>query len=158
MFRNSKIYFLIVLVVVLLGIGFFSKSKLDRFISQKMQENVPTDIALLVEQKIENEYNYVQNNKDFDFTFLEFSSTDCAECEKMESVLETIRNTDKVKVNVVFMHIMKPENQDLMKYYGVSAVPLQILLNNEGKEFYRHYGFISAEELLIKFKAYNQLK
>ncbi len=50
------------------------------------------------------------------------------------------------------MHIMKPENQDWMKYYGISAVPLQILLDREGKEFYRHFGVISTEDLLAKFK------
>lgn len=152
MFRNSKIYFLIALVVVLLGIGFLNKTKLDRFISEKMQENVTPAIALSVEQMIQQKYNYEKNNNDFDFTFFEFSSTGCAECEKMEPVLETIRNYAEIKVNVVFIHIMKPENQDLMKYYGISAVPLQVLLDREGKEFYRHYGFISAEDMLRKFK------
>ncbi len=53
-----------------------------------MQENVAPGIALSVEQKIQQEYNYIKNNEDFDFTFLEFSSTGCIECEEMEPVLK----------------------------------------------------------------------
>jgi thioredoxin 1 len=47
---------------------------------------------------------------------------------------------------------MKPENLPWMKYYGISAVPMQILLDKQGNEFFRHYGFISAEELFSKLK------
>ena len=153
MFWRSKIYLLIVAVILVLGIGILNRSKLNRFISEKMQENVAPGIALSVEQKIQQEYNYIKNNEDFDFTFLEFSSTGCIECEEMDPVLKAIENTNEVTVNVVFMHIMKPEIQEWMKYYGISAVPLQILLDREGKEFYRHFGVISTEDLLAKFKA-----
>jgi thioredoxin 1 len=69
----------------------------------------------------------------------------------MEPVLEEIRNLEKPKVNVVFLNIMQPENLSIMKYYGISAIPMQILLDKQGKEFFRHYGFISTEELMKKF-------
>ena len=158
MFWRSKISLLIIGAALLLGIGFLCKTKLNQFISEKMQQNVAPDVTLSVEQKIQQEYNYKNNNKDFDFTFLEFSSTGCVECEEMEPVLKAIENADEVKVNVnvVFMHIMKPEIQEWMKYYGISAVPLQVLLDKEGKEFYRHFGVISANDLLAKFKEQKQ--
>lgn len=70
----------------------------------------------------------------------------------MEPVLEEIRNSEKPKVNVVFLNIMHPENLSMMKYYGISSVPMQILLDKQGKEFFRHYGFFSAEEMIIKMK------
>jgi len=34
------------------------------------------------------------------------------------------------KVKVVFLNIMLPEGQDLMKFFGVVAIPTQILLNS----------------------------
>jgi thioredoxin 1 len=68
----------------------------------------------------------------------------------MEPVLEEIRNLEKPKVNVVFLNIMQPENLLMMKYYGISAIPMQIILDKQGREFYRHYGFISADELRKK--------
>ena len=156
MFRRSKVYLLLIAVVLLLGIAILGRSKINRFISEKMQENVAPGIALSVEQKIQQKYNYNRNNEDFEYTFLEFSSTGCVECEEMEPVLKAIESSDEIKVNVVFMHIMKPEIQEWMKYYGISAVPLQVLLDKEGKEFYRHFGVITANELLAKFKEYRQ--
>ena len=152
MFRRSKIYFLTIIAAVIIGVAFLIKPGLNRFISEKMQENVDSNVSLSVEQKIQSEYNYTRNSENYDFTFLEFSSTGCTSCTLMEPVLDAIKNSKEVKVNVVFMHIMKPENQDWMKYYGISAVPLQVLLDREGKEFYRHFGVISTEDLLTKFR------
>jgi len=43
---------------------------------------------------------------------------------------------------VVFLNILKPENQLLMKYYGIAVIPTQVLLDKEGEEFFRHSGFI----------------
>lgn len=34
-----------------------------------------------------------------------------------------------------------------MKYFGVAAIPTQVLLDKEGKEFFRHSGYYSTEEL-----------
>jgi len=65
----------------------------------------------------------------------------------MESVMTEIRTKYPQTVNVVFLNILKPENQDLMKYFGVAAIPTQVLLDKEGKEFFRHSGYISTEEL-----------
>ncbi len=106
--------------------------------------------ALSVEQAIQTKYNYVENGLKYDFTFLEFSSTGCTVCKQMEPVLEEVRNSDKANVNVVFLHIMKSENIDMLKFYGISAVPMQVLLDRQGNEFYRHYGYISADEILVK--------
>jgi len=46
------------------------------------------------------------------------------------------------KLNVVFLNILKPENQLLMKYYGIAVISTQVLLDKEGEEFFRHSGFI----------------
>ncbi len=148
----SKKLLPVILVVLLLAVlifGYIEKNNLNSFISDKIQEQSVNSIS--VEQSIQKRFNYLQNEMDYDFTFLEFSSTGCTICKQMEPVLEEIRNSGKVKVNVVFLHIMKSENLDLMKYYGISAVPMQILLDKQGKEFFRHYGFISSDELYQKF-------
>lgn len=143
--KNWSVVF-VILLLILLGLGYLSKDSLYNFISEKMKEQAGNEVELL----IDNLYNYANNGKDFQNTLLEFSSTGCVICKQMEPVLDEIRNAKSAKINVVFLHIMKPENQDLMKYYGISAVPLQILLDKKGKEFFRHYGFISATELKAK--------
>lgn len=143
--------FLIIPLLILLLIGILSRNTLNDFISEKMKEQTSTADSVSVEQFIELNYNHAQNKSGFEFTLLEFSSGTCAICKQMEPVLEEIRQLENPKVKVVFLNIMQPENLPQMKFFGISAVPLQIVLDREGKEIYRHYGFISSADLLRKF-------
>jgi len=144
---------LAVLLLVLLIFGFLSRTTLNNFISQKMKEQVGTETTLSVEKQIDTKYNYLQNKQNFEFTLIEFGSTGCTICKQMEPVLEEMRNSEKPKVNVVFLNIMHPENLSMMKYFGISAVPMQILLDKTGKEFFRNYGFISVEKLNMELNS-----
>lgn len=137
-------------MAVLLIIGFVMKDSMNRYISRLMKLETTTDIELVGNAMVDSLYNYSKNGQSYEVTLLEFGSTGCVICKKMEPVLDEIRNNEKIKTNVVFLHIMQQENLPLMKYYGISAVPMQILLDNEGNEFFRNYGFISAEELIGK--------
>ena len=144
-------FLLLAFLVGALIVGFLSRTTLNNFISKKMKEQTTKADSISIAGVIDSKYNYNRNNQVFDYTLLEFGSTGCTVCKQMEPVLDEIRNLEKPKVNVVFLNIMHPENLSQMKYFGISAVPMQILLDKQGKEFYRHYGFISAEELMRKF-------
>jgi thioredoxin 1 len=143
-------FLLLALFVILLIIGFLSRTTLNNFISKKMKEQAGAETTLSIEKLIKSKYNYSKNAQNFEFTLLEFGSTGCTICKQMEPVLEEIKNSDKPKINVVILNIMHPENLPMMKYYGISAVPMQILLNKQGKEFFRNYGFISSNDVLSK--------
>ena len=145
----NKIWSIIlaVILLLLLIVGFIIKPTLNNFISKKMKELTSVEATVAVEKQIDLKYNYLQNKQIFDFTLLEFGSTGCTVCKQMESVLEEMRKLENPKVNVVFLNIMHPENLAMMKYFGISAVPMQILLDKTGKEFFRNYGFISVEKL-----------
>ena len=151
MLKKYGTIILISFLVFVLILGFLMKDSLNEFISEKMQEQTETEVKLTAAEYIQKNYNFQENGQNFEFTFLEFSSSGCAICKQMEPVLEEIKQSKQVKVKVVFLHIMNPENLDLMKYYGISAVPMQILLDKQGNEFFRHYGFISAQDLITEF-------
>ena len=143
--------FLIVPLLILLVVGFLSRNKLNNFISEKMKEQTTGVDSVSVAEMINSKYNYAKNKQNFDFTLLEFGSTGCTVCKQMEPVLEEMRKLVNPKVNVVFLNIMHTENLAMMKYFGISAVPMQILLDKNGKEFFRNYGFISTVKLIKKF-------
>lgn len=147
---NWPIVFLSMLVLLLL-IGYTNKDKLNNLVSKELRKQVGNELAVSVEKEVEVKYNYTSNGNNFDFTLLEFGSSGCIMCKQMEPILEEIKVSEVAKINVEFLHIMKAENQDLMKYFGISAVPMQILLNKNGKEFFRHYGVISTNDLETKF-------
>ena len=150
MFKKFWPVILLFFIVILLIFGYVQKKSLNRFISEKMQEQSTLKDSVSVDAFVKANYNYKENGQSYEFTFLEFSSSGCAICKQMEPVLEEVSNSKVAKVNVVFLHIMNPDNQEFMRYYGVSAVPMQVLLDNQGIEFFRHYGFISAEEIFAK--------
>ena len=69
----------------------------------------------------------------------------------MEEVMTKIKAEYKGKVNVVFINLMEPESKRFFEYYGVATIPTQVLLDKKGKEFFRHTGFYSADELSAHF-------
>lgn len=136
----------------LLIIGFSQKNNMNKYLSEMMQKQVSPEIILSGSALVDSVYNYTANGLSYEITLLEFGAKGCSACKRMESVLDEIRVKYPSKVNVVFLNVLKPESQDLMKLYGIATIPAQVLLNKEGKEIFRHSGFISAQELFEKIR------
>lgn len=88
----------------------------------------------------------------YDYTFLEFGAVGCAPCKKMEKEMETIRKDFAGKVNVRFINLSKKWNKDWADYFKIQTIPTQVILDSQGKEIYRHVGYIPADELKKVFK------
>ena len=131
----------------LIIIGFALKDNMNSYLSKMMKEQADPGIRGSGAALIDSLYNYVKNGRAYEITFLEFGSTGCSSCKRMESVMEEIRKKYPQTVNVVFLNILKPENQNLMKLFGIAAIPTQVLLDKNGKEFFRHSGYYSVEDL-----------
>ncbi|MEN6618134.1 MAG: thioredoxin family protein [Rikenellaceae bacterium] len=99
---------------------------------------------------VDSAYNYPKNGLSYQVTFLEFGAKGCSACKRMETVMSEIRAKYPSRVKVVFINIMIPENQRLMKYFGIAAIPTQVLLSKEGQEYFRHTGYFSMEDLIKK--------
>lgn len=137
-------------MAVLLILGYFNKNSLNDFISKQMKAQAETETILSSKELINSKYNYSENGKNYEYTLLEFGSTGCAICKQMEDELEKIRKSNLENINVVFLNTIHPENQNMVKYFGIAAIPMQVLLDKSGKEFFKNYGFISAEDLIAK--------
>jgi thiol-disulfide isomerase/thioredoxin len=150
MARKILIWIIFGSMAILLVMGFLKKESLNDYISKKMTKNENPKVTAYTEKLIDAKYNYSKNDQDYDFTLFEFGSNNCTPCKQLKPVLEEIRNSEKLKVNVVYFNTMKPENLIYMKYYGISAQPMLILLDKQGTEIFRHYGFISTNDLTAK--------
>lgn len=131
---------------------FLAKNKLNEFASQAIKLESGSIIEEELKLQIDSLYNYAKTSISYEITLLEFGSTGCSACKRMEKVMEEIKQKYPDKVNVVFYNVTLNENHDLMKYYGIAAIPTQILLNAEGKEFFRHTGYLSTKELISHFE------
>jgi len=131
--------------------AFALKDTMNSTISGMMIRQASHELVNSGEILVDSLYNYNKNGGKYEFTFLEFGSTGCLACRRMESVMAEISQKYPQKVNVVFKNILKTENQVFMKYYGIAVIPTQILLDRQGKEFFRHSGFIPTENVEIEF-------
>jgi thiol:disulfide interchange protein len=151
MFKKNIPLIVLSLFVAILIVALIKKDKLNNYISEMMRSQVSPELIISVKNLTDSLYNYSKTGKKFEITILEFSSSGCTVCKQMEKELDEISSKYSQKVNVVFVNIMKPESQALMKYYGVVVTPAQILLDKRGNEFSRNSGFISAAALEQKF-------
>jgi len=124
---------------------------MNNYLSEMMKQQASPEMTNSGKALVDSLYNYAENGLNYEITFLEFGATGCSACKQMEKVLDEIREKYPQQVNVVFLNVLKPENQLLMKYYGIAAIPTQVLLNNAGKEFFRNSGFISTMEIENNF-------
>jgi len=83
--------------------------------------------------------------KDGKIVMLELGSVGCRPCEQMKPVMEKLRTNYKGKLEVLFIDVRK--DRDAAKKFGVYAIPTQVFLDKNGKEFHRHIGFYEYEEI-----------
>ena len=81
-------------------------------------------------------------------TFIELGSIRCIPCKNMEPVLESIRKKYPEDVKVVFHDVWTEEGEPYATKYKVKSIPTQVFLDKEGKEYFRHVGFLPEEDLL----------
>ena len=81
---------------------------------------------------------------------LEFGSVGCIPCEQMKPVMEKLRTNYKGKLEVLFVDVRK--DRDSSRKFGVFAIPTQVFLDKNGKEFHRHMGFYGYEEIVPVLK------
>jgi thioredoxin 1 len=98
------------------------------------------------------EVNTVLNNaeKGGKAVMLELGSVGCIPCEKMKPVMEKLRTNYRGKLEVLFVDVSK--DSDTARRFRVFGIPTQVFLDKHGKEFYRHIGYFSYEEIVPVLK------
>jgi len=144
-------WFAFLLVIFILLFLFLMKDNMNNYISSEIKSQSGTELQSTASFLVDSLYNYQDNGRSYELTFIEFGAKGCVACRKMETVMEEIKNEYPQTVQVVFMNILEMENQNLMKYYGIAAIPTQVLLDSKGLEYFRHTGYISFSELKQQF-------
>jgi len=81
-------------------------------------------------------------------TFIELGSVRCIPCQQMQPVMKSIREKYPTQVNVVFHDVWTEAGAPYAKKYGIEAIPTQVFLDKDGKEYFRHVGYFPEEELI----------
>jgi thioredoxin 1 len=86
-------------------------------------------------------------------TFIELGSVRCIPCQQMQGVMKSIEKKYGTQVKVVFHDVWTPEGKPFGQQFGIEAIPTQVFLDENGKEFSRHVGFFPEEELIKVLKS-----
>jgi thioredoxin 1 len=81
---------------------------------------------------------------------LELGSVGCIQCESMRPVMAKLSDTYKGKLDVIFVDVKR--DHETARRFGVYVIPMQVFLDRQGKEFHRHLGFYSYEEIVPVLK------
>lgn len=82
----------------------------------------------------------------YKITFIELGADRCIPCKKMQPVMKEIAAEFADSVQVIFYDVWK--DQAPGRKYGTQLIPTQVFLDSQGKEFFRHTGFFSKEEIV----------
>lgn len=74
----------------------------------------------------------------------------CIPCKQMEPILEELAAEYKGKASILIIEI--DDYRALTRRYSIRLIPTQIFFDAQGKEVYRHEGFMSKESVKEKLE------
>ncbi|MCX5822120.1 MAG: thioredoxin domain-containing protein [Deltaproteobacteria bacterium] len=82
-------------------------------------------------------------------TMVDLGAGACIPCKLMAPILEKLEKQYAGRAAVVFLDVWK--DQAPARRFGIRTIPTQIFFDKDGKEVYRHEGFLSEEEIVRRF-------
>lgn len=74
----------------------------------------------------------------------------CAACRQMAPILAELKAEYAGRASIEFIDVWK--NPRAAEAYGVRVIPTQIFYNRQGKEVWRHVGFLPKQEIVARLK------
>ncbi len=83
---------------------------------------------------------------------LDLGSKSCIPCKMMAPILEELTKEYAGKFGVEFIDVGERENAAAARAHLIQQIPTQIFFDKDGKELWRHEGFLGKAEILGKWK------
>jgi thioredoxin 1 len=83
-------------------------------------------------------------------TMVDLGAKKCIPCKMMAPILVKMEKDYAGRAAVVFFDVW--EDPKPAHRFGIRGIPTQIFFDKEGKEVYRHEGFLSEKEIVRRFK------
>jgi thioredoxin 1 len=82
-------------------------------------------------------------------TLIDLGAATCIPCKMMVPVLDKVKKRFAGKAEVVVIDIRY--NRDQVQRFQLRAIPTQVFFDREGKEVYRHLGFLDENAIVEQF-------
>ncbi len=79
-------------------------------------------------------------------TLIDLGATECIPCKMMAPILEKLETAYRDRAVIAFIDVWK--HRDQAPRFGIRAIPTQVFFDADGKEVYRHQGFMSEAAIV----------
>ena len=79
-------------------------------------------------------------------TLIDLGADQCVPCKMMAPILSKLQKDYKDKAAIVVIDVYRYNDQ--VQRFGIRAIPTQIFFDPNGKEVYRHAGFMSEKAII----------
>ena len=83
-------------------------------------------------------------------TLIDLGAKMCIPCKMMAPILEKMEKVYKGKAAVVFIDVW--EHREQAQRFRIRAIPTQIFYDKNGKEVYRHVGFLAEKDIVAQLE------
>jgi len=83
-------------------------------------------------------------------TMVDLGADSCIPCKMMAPIITKLEKAYRGKAAIVFIDVWK--DKEPAKRFGIRAIPTQIFFDKNGKEVYRHTGFMSEADIISNLK------
>ena len=83
-------------------------------------------------------------------TMVNLGAHSCIPCKMMAPILEELEKKYKGKAAIIFIDVW--QNEDEGKRFAVRMIPTQIFFDRNGKEVYRHTGFLEKQAIIDRLE------
>lgn len=83
-------------------------------------------------------------------TMVDFGAVFCAPCKVMAPILEKLEKDYKGRAAIVIIDVGKAPDQ--AERFGIVEIPTQIFYDKQGKEVFRHTGFMNEQAIVKQLK------
>jgi thioredoxin 1 len=83
-------------------------------------------------------------------TMIDLGAKACVPCKMMAPIMEKLEKDYRGRAAILFIDVWKDKEPAVR--FGIRAIPTQIFFDTEGREIYRHVGFMSEEAIVSQLK------
>lgn len=77
---------------------------------------------------------------------IDLGAKKCIPCKMMAPILEKLEKAYEGKADIVFIDVW--ENRNQAPRFGIRTIPTQIFFDRDGKEIYRHTGYMDEAAIV----------
>jgi len=86
-------------------------------------------------------------------TLVDLGATTCVPCKLMAPILDELKDEYRGKAQVIFIDVWDESNKNKARAFKILAIPTQIFFDKQGREVYRHSGFMDKKSIVERLES-----